>query len=255
MDAPPSTVLPPLQPVRRQTNLADQVAASLEALISDGHVAPGEKLPPERVLCEQFGVSRTALREAVRSLAAKGLVEGRAGGGTRVRRPTTASVQGLLGLVVRNGTEGLTWAHLVEVRRVLEVEIAALAAARRTPEDVAAVRAALAAMQQTASEAEAWSQADVRFHDALAQATHNPLMPVILRAVGDVLLDARRAAARLPEVPALAEAHHRRILEAVAHGDAGAARRAMRDHLRQAERTLARAQRLTASLHRPAPDA
>lgn len=245
---PASPASPPIVPVRREEKLADQVAASLERLITQGQVSPGEKLPPERVLCERFGVSRTAVREAVRSLAAKGLVEGRAGGGTLVRRPTTDSVQSLLGLVMRSGVEGVTWLHLLELQRMFEVEIAALAAERRTPDDLEALRESLEEMRRCAAQpgqAEAWSKADVHFHEALAGAAHNPLVPVVLRAVGDVLLEARRAAARLPEVPALAEQHHRRILDAVERGSAEAARIAMQDHLRQAEKTLVRSQQLS----------
>ena len=238
--APGGPAAPVFAALPRRLKLADQVVSAVEGQIAAGAHQPGEKLPPERVLCAQFGVSRTALREAVRSLVAKGLLEVRAGGGTRVRRPSAAPASQLLGLAVQatSAGPGVTWAHVLEARRVLEEEIAGLAAARRTEGDLEALRAAIDEMRARRDDAEDWSRADVRFHDALAVASGNPLMPLLLGAMQGALLDARRLAHRLPRTPVEALQHHLRVYAAVAAGDAAGARAAMHAHLDEAETTL-----------------
>ncbi len=227
--------------VQRQPKLADQVADAISGQIAQGRLLAGEKLPAERQLCEQFGVSRTAVREAVRSLEAKGLLEVRSGGGTWVRHASAAPASELLGLAMQVSGAGVTWAHVLEARRLLEVEIAGMAAARRTERDLAALREAIEEMRARRGEPEGWSQADVRFHDTLAVASGNPLMPMLLGAMQDALLDARRQAHRLPGTPANALTHHVAVFAAVETGDAAAARRAMQAHLDEAETTLTQA--------------
>jgi GntR family transcriptional regulator, transcriptional repressor for pyruvate dehydrogenase complex len=227
--------------IRRQPKLADQVVEAIEALIAQGRLISGEKLPPERQLCEQFGVSRTAVREAVRSLEAKGLLEVRAGGGTWIRPPSAAPASQLLGLAMQVAGTGVTWVHVLEARRALEVQNAALAAERRTEKDLVDLRGAIHEMRARQGDAEGWARADVRFHDALAIATGNPLMPLLLGAMQDALVAARLQAHRLATTPPTALQHHQNVLRAVESGDVEAARQAMRDHLDESEATLTRA--------------
>ena len=96
----------------------------------------GRSCPPERLLCEQLGVSRTVIREAVRSLAAKGLVDVRPGGGVWVRQPTAGPAAELLGIAMQTAGGGVTWADVLEIRRLVEVEAAGRAAERRTGADL-----------------------------------------------------------------------------------------------------------------------
>ena len=112
--------------VQRQPRLPDQVADALQREIAEGRLRPGEKLPPERLLCAQLGVSRTVIREAVRSLAAKGLVDVRSGGGVWVRQPTARPAAELLGIAMQTAGGGVTWADVLEIRRLVEVEAAGL---------------------------------------------------------------------------------------------------------------------------------
>ena len=229
--------------VRRTIKLADQVALALEAMIAQRQLQAGEKLPPERVLCERFGVSRTAIREAVRSLAAKGLVEVRAGGGTWVRHPSARPAAQLLGLAMQTGGAGVTWANVLEARRTLEVEIAGLAAERHEAADLIPLQEALDDMRGSAHDAEAWARADVCFHDSLAAATHNPLMRMLLAVMSDALLNARRLAHKLGSTPSVALRHHRMVLRHVQLRDVAGARLAMLEHLREAESTLTEARK------------
>jgi GntR family transcriptional repressor for pyruvate dehydrogenase complex len=230
--------------VQRSVRLPDQVAEAIATLIAQRRLVPDEKLPPERVLGERFGVSRTVIREAMRSLAAKRLVEVRAGGGVWVRQPSVRPAAELLDIVVQTAGGGVTWADVLEIRRLVEVEAAGLAAERRTDGDLAALHEAVASLRAQRGDPEAAARADMRFHDALAVASHNPLMPVLLGAMETVLLEGRRRGYRLADTPAKALLHHGRILRRVERADAAGARAAMVAHLRESEATLARAQAL-----------
>jgi GntR family transcriptional repressor for pyruvate dehydrogenase complex len=185
-------------------------------------------------------VSRTVVREAVRVLASKGLVDVRPGGGAIVRSPDTARVAELMALVLRAGG-AVAFAHVHEVRRLLEVEIAGLAAERRTQADLDRLDAELAAMVEHAGDPQRWAAADVAFHAALAVATNNPLYPVLLASIADILMEVRLTGAALPETPELAYRHHRAIYERVRAADRAGARAAMSDHLRESESTFQRA--------------
>jgi GntR family transcriptional regulator, transcriptional repressor for pyruvate dehydrogenase complex len=228
--------------VQRQARLPDQVADALQRQIAAGRLRPGEKLPPERLLCAQLGVSRTVIREAVRSLAAKGLVDVRSGGGVWVRQPTARPAAELLGIAMQTAGGGVSWADVLEIRRLVEVEAAGRAAQRRGGADLRQLADILDAQRASRGDPGAGAETDMRFHEALASATHNALMPVLLGAMETVLLDARRLAYGLQETLDNALLHHERILEAVRRGDATGARGAMLEHLWEAESTLRRAQ-------------
>lgn len=226
---------------RRSTRLSDQVAAQLQSLITSGGIRPGEKLPSERELCELLGVSRTVVREAVRALAIKGLVEVRPGGGAVARSPDSSLVAELMTLMLRAGEGAVAFEHVHEVRRLLEVEIAGLAAERRDAGDLTRLEERLCEMAEHAGEPLRWAAADVAFHAALAEATHNPLYPVLLGSIADLLMEVRLTGARLPETPELAYRHHRAIAERVGAADRAGARAAMQAHLRESEATFQKA--------------
>jgi GntR family transcriptional repressor for pyruvate dehydrogenase complex len=228
------------QPVRGE-RLSDQVAAQLQAMITDRSLRAGEKIPSERELCELLGVSRTVVREAVRSLVAKGLLEARAGGGTVVRAPDAALVTEMMGIMLAAGGREIGFDHLREVRLHLETEIADLAAGRRTASDLETMRAQLEAMQRFEHDPVQWAVADVAFHAAIAEATHNPLYPVLLGSISELLMEVRLTGIRLPGTPQRAFKHHQHILEAIERGDRSAARKAMLAHLRESQETFTRA--------------
>ncbi|HEU5088717.1 MAG TPA: FadR/GntR family transcriptional regulator [Roseiflexaceae bacterium] len=233
--------VPQLQPPARADRLSDQVATQIQQLVMTNAIRAGEKLPSERELCELLGVSRTVVREAVRSLVAKGLLEVRRGGGTLVRSPDPALVSEMMAMMLHAGGRDVAFSHVHEVRRLLEVEIAGLAAERRDESDLQHMREQLQRMHENAADPERWAEADVAFHAAIATATNNPLYPLLLGSIADMLIEVRRTGIQLPETPAKAYQHHQRVLERIAARDRAGARKAMQDHLRESEQTFQKA--------------
>lgn len=225
-----------LRPPVRAARLSDQVAAQLQALVIDRALKPGEKLPSERELCEMLGVSRTVVREAVRVLVVKGLLEVRPGGGMVVSAPDTALVSELMGVILRG--DGVAFTHVQEVRRLLEVELAGLAAERRTEGDLEKMQAQLALMVEHEADPERWARADVAFHATIAEATHNPLYPVLLSTIVDLLMEIRLIGIALPGTAQRAYRHHVPIFERIKAGDPTGAREAMTNHLNESEATF-----------------
>ena len=227
-------------PMVREAGLADRVAAHVTERVLDGTLPRGTRLPPERVLAEQYGVSRTVIREAVRTLVSKGLLETRGGSGTYVRSPDPTAVAASMSLLLRlhHGGTPVPYDKVHEVRCVLEIEIAALAARRARPADISALEHEVARQRQADHDRDAYVASDVAFHAALAAATHNELFPVLLNSISDVMAEIRRLGFAVPGTHENALMHHERILTAVKAGDALAASRAMKAHLRDSQRVL-----------------
>jgi GntR family transcriptional repressor for pyruvate dehydrogenase complex len=215
--------------------VADQV---LKKILSEG-MQPGEQLPSERELAAQFGVSRTVIREGIRSLAGKGVVEVGAGRGIRVARVGMSSVQESIGLFLHSRPAS-SYHNLHEVRATIEVEVAGLAAERRTDEDLGLLKAELDEMERVIADADAASMEDLQFHRELARCTDNEFFLVALDALVAPLLQVRRSTfgpgGRIHE--ALAE--HTAIFERVSARDPEGAREAMRTHLQGIETTWER---------------
>lgn len=226
--------------LERDATLTARVTDQIENLIVVGQLQPGDRLPPERELARQFEVSRTVVREAVRALAAKGLLEVRSGSGTVVCSPTPRSVAQTMSLFLRVGQRDLDYRKILEVRRLLEVEIAGLAAQRRTGEDLEAMEAILCEAE-SGGDRDRFVRTDMAFHSALARATYNELFSVLLDSVADVMITMRQMAFDIPDAFARALKYHRAIFEQVKGGDPERARQAMREHLMEAEDTIRRA--------------
>jgi GntR family transcriptional regulator, transcriptional repressor for pyruvate dehydrogenase complex len=231
---------PPLyETIQRTPKLADRVAQQLQALISTQHLRPGDRLPPERDLAERFAVSRTVVREAVRSLVAKGLLEVHSGSGTFVRVVAPEAVTESLRMLLRSSAG--SYDSVLEVRQLLEVEIARLAAERATPQDLAAMEQTIVALAVTEGDPEAFARADVAFHAALARATQNDLFVILHDSIFDALLEVRRkGAAQVPGTVQRALYHHSDILRCVRAHDPLAAQEAMRAHLEESRQTMLR---------------
>jgi len=192
----------------------------------------GDQLPPERELAEHFGVSRTAVREAVKALRQKGLVEVQPGRGTFITNGTSQAMRHSLGLMIKIGqADGAS--NLVEVREIFEPEIAALAATRADEEDIAALREAVTAMDAALEDADAFVEADLDFHLALAEATQNALVPTLIDSIVDLLREQRKRIALVEGGLQRGQFHHKRVLDAIIRHDPEAAREAMRAHLQQ----------------------
>lgn len=217
------------EPVERNERLSDKVAQRLFESIVSQRLAPGTRLPSERELGDQFNVSRTVIREAVRHLAAKGVVEVRSGSGARVANVDAASVSESMRLFLRG--QGIAYDDLNEIRMTLELKTARLAAERADADDEADLLASCRKLGSLGGAPQDASHEDVEFHRLVARATHNPLFLVLLDSIGDVLLDIRRATLGVEGRVALAVRHHQRIADAIIAHDPAAAEAAMREHL------------------------
>jgi GntR family transcriptional repressor for pyruvate dehydrogenase complex len=221
--------------VAREPTLANRVAEQLETMIVENRLPPGERLPSERELARQFGVSRTVIREAVRALMAKSLLEVTSGSGTVVRNPTTASVSKSVSLLLRRGSSPVDYTKVHEVRRLLEIEIAGLAAARRTDDDLVKLEHIVHEMPLVQDDRDQFAQNDVTFHIALAEATHNELFVVLLDSLSDIMLIVRQTGYNTGRSPGHAIEYHDRIYQLVRDQNVTEARRMMSEHLDMSE--------------------
>src|ERR1700719_3478649 len=214
------------------SRLYEQIVQQIEESIMQGALKPGDQLPAERELAQQFGVSRTAVREAMKTLREKGLVEAYAGGGTFVTNETARSMRHTLDRMMRSGpSEGAV--HLVEVREILEPEIAALAAKRADEDARSAMRESITVMHGARLDPEGFIEGDLDFHLALAEAAGNPLILSLIDSIVGLLREQRMRTYYIDGGPERGQYHHKRIFAAVERRDPQGARDAMCAHLRQ----------------------
>ncbi len=214
--------------IAREPRLSDKVAdLMLETILSD-KLQVGDRLPSERELGEQFGVSRTVVREAVRALVAKGVIEVRSGSGLRVAAVGAAAVSESMSLYIRGAEVDFEKVH--EVRVLLEVHIAGLAAERATKLDVQRLREVHDRMTSEQSDVAAAARHDLEFHRMIARATQNDLYLLLMDSIGSALIEIRRenlASGSTPDTLG----QHDRVLERIAAHDSEGARSAMAEHL------------------------
>jgi GntR family transcriptional repressor for pyruvate dehydrogenase complex len=223
-----------LEPLTRATRLSDRVAESMLAAILGNGLRPGSHLPSERELGEQFGVSRTVIREATRSLVAKGVLDVRPGTGLTVAAVDPAAVTESMSLYLRG--QSIPYEKVHEVRTMIEIQVAGLAAERGADEEIATLRQIHdeVAVLTEGDDFEALAIADVEFHRQLARMTANELHMLMLDAIGDVLLEVRVETVANRDDSRAAVIAHGQVLERVAARDPEGARNAMAAHLEQA---------------------
>lgn len=249
IDSPPK----PVYRAVRTSRLFEQIVEQLEESILGGQLRPGDRLPAERELAQRFKVSRTAVREAMKTLREKGLVESYLGRGTFVTDGTSQAIRQSLDLMVRiNRGEGLL--HLAELRQILEPEIAARAATRIDEQLLATMREAVAVMDRNLLDPEVYVEADLDFHLALAEAVGNPLILSLLDSIVGLLREQRSRIFKVDHGPERGQFHHKKILMAIEKKNAEEAREAMRAHLRQVLADSSSAERKPARANRPPAD-
>ena len=217
--------------LKRQSNLSDQLVSQLKELILSGDLRPGDRLPPERELAESFGVSRTVVREAVRTVLAQGLLVSEPGKGNIVAVPQLASVAEGIRLFLRLNEQSDPAEQIFEVRRVLEVEIAGLAAERISDDLLAELESSIRDMAESTDNFAQFAEYDVEFHATLARATGNEMFRILLDSVTGLMLEVRHLSLALPDVAVAALEEHERIWEQVQLRNAAGARREMESHL------------------------
>jgi len=215
--------------------LYEQLAERIRHLILNGALTPGDKLPTERILAQDYGVSRTVVREAVKTLQQDGLVEVKAGLGTFIVDETDRAFSQSLSLLMSvNLSDKLL--DVVEIREILEVRMAALAATRARSGDIDRMKTAVAVMDNSLDDVSEFIKQDHAFHLALAEATQNAVMPLLISSIVDLLQKLRSRTALVDGSLERGQIHHKRILRAINRGDADAAQKAMEAHLRQVRR-------------------
>ena len=242
-------------PGAKKLRLHGWIARQLGIDIVSDRYAPGDLLDNEVVSSEQFAVSRTAYREAVRILAAKGLVDATPKVGTRVnpRSKWTLLDPEVLDWIFQSAPDRQLLNHLFELRKVVECAAAGLAARRRSNAHLAAMRSALERMATHTLATELGQQADIDFHSALLDATQNPFMISLTQGVSAVIrtttaFKQRERPLRRDPVP-----DHRRVFEAIEGGSIRRAQRAMSEliDLARIDTPVQRRTRARASSHRP----
>ncbi len=219
--------------------LADRVCDALTLLINGEDFPPGSRLPSELKMADRFGVSRTVIREAVSRLKSEGLVESRQGSGVFVRdRNMDAPFR-----IDPNTMESIhSVLQVVELRLSLEGEIAALAAKRRTREQMGAIKRALKQIEIAESEGKDGVEPDIEFHRSIAVATGNPHFLALIEFLFTFLIKATKMTRNYEATKAIlslqVKEEHQRIVDAISRQDAEAARAAARQHMEGASRRL-----------------
>jgi GntR family transcriptional repressor for pyruvate dehydrogenase complex len=215
-----------------------EIAEALSERIVSGELGPGVLLPPERELCESFGVSRTVIREAIKLLESRGLVRIERGRGTVVQEARHEAVSDSLRLMLRRNPH--TIEELLELRKILEAGIAALAAERRTDDNMAAMQRCLETMRQKPGEPEGYVDADLGFHAEVARAAQNPLLLLVLNPLAELLRQSRIATFSGPRFVKLRTKQHEAIFEMIRKKDPEGARAMMLWHLSDTQKDLER---------------
>jgi DNA-binding FadR family transcriptional regulator len=219
----------PTQILPARRSLSKEVVEIVSRKIISGEFPKHTYLPPERELCRTVGVSRTVVREAIKSLESCGLLQVERGKGVLV----IDGQEQHLSLSIKRLVEqrGHMVQHLMEFRHIMEVAVAGLAADRRTPANLAAMKRWLEIMREKPGEPAGYVDADVEFHNEIARATQNPTLMVLLEPISDLLRDSRIASFSGIRGVRLRTEQHEEILRMIEHQNAEGARLAMARHL------------------------
>lgn len=223
-------------PGRAIEGSTEQVVGFVRTLIDRGRLRPGDRLPAERDLAVQIGVSRPSVRAGLHALAAMGVVRSRHGSGTYI--PDGPPSLGSEPLSFLAALHGFTRDEMYEARRILEVEAAGLAARRATPEHLATLSKEVAGLFASRDNPHLFLVHDINFHRAVADSAKNAIVGALVGMVSALYYERRRDTAERASDRDLRDAAeaHRRIYESIRARDPEGARRAMNDHLLQASR-------------------
>jgi GntR family transcriptional repressor for pyruvate dehydrogenase complex len=218
----------------RVERVSEKVAGELKKAIGDGIFRVGERLPPERELAEQMGVSRPSVREAIQSLEIQGIIETVHGGGSIVRNITEQEIRKPIEIFLEGDKQKIL--ELTEVRAFMDTWAARQAAQNRTEEELKAIQAYLEDMERDFDKGRIQPEIDVKFHSQIAAAAHNTIFLHLISNIYQMIrysievhweqvLVEREAQKRIVT-------HHRNIFEAIRAGDPDAAEFAMNEHIR-----------------------
>lgn len=225
-----------IRPIAR-FKISDSVAARIEQMIADGTYNPGDRLPSERILADQFGVGRSSMREALRVLEARGLVSIVHGIGVHITEPADTH-EGAGSLLLLGEC---TVPELFEVRRALECPAAATAARRITPAEVEELQRIIAGMDDDGLSDEEFVERDAQLHKAIVHATHNTLLVRLYETTRHLFVEYSARVIRFPGRRSKAHEDHEAIVAAIANRRPQAAQKAMSAHLLAVEQEIVEA--------------
>lgn len=221
--------------------ISEVIVEQIRLLMRQGQLKPGDRLPPERDLCERFGVSRVTVREALRMLESSGLVEIRVGarGGAFVTAPSSNRVgEGLTDLLTLSV---ISAADVTEVRMVLEVGIVPLVCERATEEDLSELDKICQRSEEALGGGDFTMDMSLEFHMRVAEAAHNPAVSMLVQSFrGPILMSLQEAKNAAPEMGQLGTREHKRFVAAVRRREPEAASRIMAEHLTRTAHRLGR---------------
>ena len=222
----------------KKTSVSLEAAEKIKYLIVSGELGSGDALPPERDLAVMLGISRPSVREAIRVLTAMNVVEPRHGGGTYVTSLSPRLLARPINFLLQ--VEPSTFLHLFEVRQVLEVAAARMAAPKMTDELIAELEALAVAAAGALRRPARYCELDFDIHTMIVEATGNPIYISLYESISDLLTESRNQAARIPAVRRQAHDDHLAIIRALHNRDPEGAAAAMHYHLEGMGRVLAR---------------
>ncbi|MGH2377042.1 MAG: FadR/GntR family transcriptional regulator [Candidatus Limnocylindria bacterium] len=217
-----------LQPIRRD-RLYQGIVSQIEALLERGELRPGDQLPAERILAEQFEVSRPSVREALRSLELLGIVETRPGGGTFVRQAQPGDLARPLSSLM---SRGHAVRDVIDVRGLIEPAVAERAARNITAAELEELRGIIQTQKRKVEAGESYVDEDTRFHEVIGHAARNELLVTMLGVIWGVLRASREEWLQTEDRASASLRAHRRILAALEAHDPAAARAAAAEHIR-----------------------
>ena len=212
--------------------LSHQVADHVRTFIRNGELKTGDRLPSERELSEEFGVSRTIVREAINLLKASGIIRSKPGVGSFVTAPSVNILEVPLSYLIQTDAQKIK--ELQQAREVFEPAIVTLAAQAALPEDLVAIQASIDEMRENLNDRLRYMQSDQSFHLALVQASHNIIFTLCMNSIIDLLKEGMWLAVHTPGAIERSLDYHEKILAAIQAKDSQLARHTMQDHLHQA---------------------
>jgi GntR family transcriptional repressor for pyruvate dehydrogenase complex len=213
-----------------------EVMNNLEQMIMDESLKIGDKLPSEHVLAQRFGVSRNVLREAIKGLNERGLIDVKPGKGVFVAKPTLKMFIDMFNRLLVLG--GISATHLYEIRLPLEVMCAGLAAQRATKVHIERLKELVQQMPKAAENIDDWCDIDIQFHLTISEASANPLIHSILDPLRGLLVKLSAAGYRRKGEVTIGLEAHRKIFRAIESGDKTAAENAMTEHILRSEEVV-----------------
>jgi len=226
-----STLISEFESVRR-AKVYEEVARQIERLILK-RLQPGDKLPSERELADTLGVSRSSIRDAIRSLELMGMVEARQGAGTVVLEISAGSLVNPIANTLKRKEEMI--GELLDFRKMLEPPLAARAATHASDEEISEMNEILVRQERKLRAGESTIPEDSEFHYSIALASRNSVVLKVLDTLMDLLRDTRERSLQIEGRPQKSLAGHRRILEAIKRRNAEGAKAAMRRHIEDVE--------------------